>query len=331
MQARFFRIKMVFTRMSHRPDVKTYELYNAYINSELSLNEIARQYGMTATSVRKRFIKDGLKLRSRVDTRKIKLDQAILYDLYISKQLTTREIANYFNCSPTIVCVHLKNMGIIRTSAESKSINNPDYSTWSDSLVEKARSLLIQTRSVKDVAEILGVKRKTLEAYNQNIFHIEVKLWTDDEQKLAKQTLKETLSYEETAQKLNSTYSAIQSMNLRHWHIQIPYSTNTFGTPAQDNNGNWYRSKFEAKIANWFISHNIEFENEVKISDIYKWRVDFKVADIFIEADGLGNNRPNCYNYEESDKIRFMHENNIKLIILTPETWESLLEANLHM
>lgn len=317
--------------MPYRPDVKTSEIYNSYINSKSSLDEIAKQYGMTATSIRKRFIKDGLKPRSRVDTRKIKLDMPILYDLYISKQLTTCEIANYFNCSPTTICKHLKSMGIIRTSAETKSINNPDYNTWSDFLVEKAKNLLIQIRSIKDVAEILGVKRKTLEAYNQNKFHIEVKLWTDDEHKIAKQILKETLSYEKTAKKLNSTYSAIQSMNLRHWHIQIPYSANTFGTPAQDNNNNWYRSKFEAKVADWFISHNIEFENEVKISDIHKWRVDFKVKDIFIEVDGLGNNRPNCDNYEKTEKIKFLRANNMKLIILTQENWEDLLESNLIM
>ena len=120
-------------------------------------------------------------------------------------------------------------------------------------------------------------------------------------------------------------YGTYTKALLKFGYNYIPKSQwhNQKHTKGKD--GNFYKSKFEAGIANnlyQFLKDNkiISYEYEKIVCEDRKWTCDFYILisnnnAIWLEADGMGKNRKDPYN-EYNEKIEFYKNNNYMYAIL---------------
>lgn len=105
-----------------------------YVNDQLSTNEIAQKFSCAHGTVAYWLGKEGV-IRTRSEGAKIALvksksprvkvrekDLPLIKDLYLNKKLSSMEIAEKFNCSPTNIQSYLKRMGCTRSMSEANKI-----------------------------------------------------------------------------------------------------------------------------------------------------------------------------------------------------------------
>jgi len=128
------------------------ELENLYLKKKLSQSEIAKMYGCNRSVIINRLKKYDIKMRTQAEISdlrfKINIPKHKLKNLYTNQRLSSVNIANLYNCDPTIIRRLLKKHKIkIRTKTESRklfyNINIPKKKLGKLYLKEKLSSVEI--------------------------------------------------------------------------------------------------------------------------------------------------------------------------------------------
>lgn len=136
------------------------------------------------------------------------------------------------------------------------------------------------------------------------------------------------MDYDKVAKILGITVDSLSSKNWRDLNIDLSDNSNVFGIPTVADDGNKYRSKFEASIANFLVKHSISFEYEKRVCNSKRWTCDFIIGDLWIEADGLGKFRKDAKDKlytDGNEKIQYYKDNNYNYIILKRNSWKKKL------
>ena len=311
--------------------VETSEMYNYYISENISLEKAAERFGIRASSLRKRFIKDGFKCKTRNQTRGVSIDFEELTKLYVLENKSIDELAKHFNISRGSIWNRLKELKINKSPEEAKSLRSDNYVLWTEKLTNEVKESLLETRSIKLTADIFGLSANSISEKNLHEWYINIQ-WTKNEKENIKKRLEETKSYTIVAKEFNTTEQSISCLNWSNWKIDLSENSNLFGTPTIAKDGNKYRSKIEAEVANFLIHNNVNFIYEAKICNERRWKCDFLVNDLYIELDGLGKFRVdtgkvNLNSYLE--KLQYYKDNNIKHLILYRSGWKEKLQEAL--
>ena len=91
----------------------------------------------------------------------IQIDRDVLYDLYITQNLSIKQIANMYNAGKTTIQSKLVKYGIVKDKKEiSKTIHKYDkYNTNKYTIYDL---YIVQNKSIEEVAKILDISRSTL-------------------------------------------------------------------------------------------------------------------------------------------------------------------------
>ncbi len=105
-------------------DRRTFELPTEAIRlyeSGLTLRRVAERFGISATTLRERLAKAGIRLRRRTVTYARLADRTWLEDQYRVKGVSAKEIAVRVGCSVLTVHYHLRRHGIPRKRKRTRS------------------------------------------------------------------------------------------------------------------------------------------------------------------------------------------------------------------
>ena len=122
-------------------------------------------------------------------------------------------------------------------------------------------------------------------------------------------------------QRFGSWVKAMHKLGFSDYEIQSIYKNQIY---VKGKDGIIYKSNFESKIANLLfqmkLNHEIKsYEYEKKVCKEKNWTCDFLVKkdnnEIWVEADGMGENRKNPYNINNA-KIEYYRKNNMNYYII---------------
>lgn len=278
-----------------------------YLDENMTYQEIASRYGVSAAGVRKWAIKYGIKSKKRPGaTRKVPVSDEALVNHYISEKMTLEEIGEKYGVS------HVTVGRILRTNGVS-SRTAVDYAETLDKDVLE-HFYLLEKLTCEEIAVKLG-KTKRVVYRNIKLYGIPTRpacnsLGKPCNKNVAKkisQALKGKSKSEEHRKKLSLSKSGVNNPN--------------FGKPSRHAKRCWYicpngstvsmRSNWEVAYAEWLNQNNIQWEYEPKtfiLNDGSAYTPDFylNATDEFIEVKGwftddhknrvakFRNANPNC-------------------------------------
>jgi hypothetical protein len=307
---------------------KAKEIHAYYMSNNISLEVAGQKYGYTPSGLIKAFKKYDLPRKGRNSTRERRIDKGELARLYLEEEYSTLELAAHFNVAHGTITNRLLELGISRSQRESLALRN-GFCYWTPELEVKVRESLVQTRSYVETGKLFGLKRFTIENKNLSEWRIPIHRWTPELSCKGKALLEKLRDYDAVAKELGIPRESVALKNNRSWRIDMLDNCKLYGVPTVGLDGFKYRSKLEAKVANFLLEHNIKYENEVRVTPDRKWRADFKVGEIYIEVDGLGVQR--CEHREElnydagNEKILYYKANNLPYVILHPRKYKKQL------
>ncbi len=315
-------------------DNETAQMYAEY-SSGLSMNKLGAKYGMSPTSIRKRFLKRGYKRRNLKEINKARaMDIPIdkIKELYIDNKLSSEKIADIFGCSRTLIANKILEAGFNRTPQESISYSKPNYTYWSREFTDAVGADLEHTKCLVETAAKFNITADALQIKNKATWNIQVQYWSEENTRMAKELLELHRDYSTVANILNISERALIDKNFSALHVDLTDNCNLFGIPTAAKDGRKYRSKIEAEVADYLFDNGITFDYEVQVCPERRWKCDFKIGDLWIELDGLASFRHVTGDkpYDSGNpKIAYYKENNFHYLILKRSGWKKDLAAAL--
>ena len=301
-------------------------MHKYYMDNSVSLVDAGKHFGISASALRKRFVKNNLSTKTRNATRQVDLNCRVLKSLYCDNW-SIDELAKHFNCATGTIWNRLISLGINRKSEESKSLREENYTLWTNEIEIEVKKILRSTGSLIKTAKITGLPVGTIEFKNKS-WGIQIGFWNNNTASRGKKLLEEHMDYDKVAKILGITQNSLISKNHRSWKVDLSSNSTLLGIPTVANDGSKYRSKFEASIVNFLVSKDILFEYEKRVCKNKLWTCDFVIGDIWIEADGLCEWRTKLgqKSYSgEHEKIKYYKDHNFNYVILKRSGWKKKL------
>lgn len=313
----------------NKVDVSTDDIISLY-ESGLSLKDIGDKFNITASAVRKRLLSKNYKLRKRNDSKKILLPMDKIIKLY-QEGKSIQDIAKELGFKKSLIGKAIKQLGLSRSPQESKSIKSANYTNWTDELDATVKNHLEASRSLVDTAKYFNLSPNALQFRNKTKWRINLSFWNKETERTTIKLLEKYRDYDIVSKLLGITRFSLESKN-RELGVDLSDNSNLFGIPTVANDGNKYRSKIEAQVANYLIENNITFEYEVRVCKDRRWKCDFKIGSLWIELDGLGPYRRLTGDapYDKLNaKIEHYKSNSMDYLILPKHGWRPILAARL--
>lgn len=316
-----------------RRDLDTKEMHTYYMSNNIGLVAAAKRFGITATSLAKRFKKANLPTKTRNQTREVAIDKDKLAQLYLINNLSIDELSNYFKCSRGTIWSNLCLLGINKSPEKAKSDRYDNYNLWTEEFTNKVKRVFEETKCIAETSKITGANEETIREKNKE-WGIEVNFWNNKNTTKAKRLLEAHRDYDEVAKALGISKSSLACKNYRDWNIDLSDNSSLFGIPTVASDGNKYRSKLESYVADFLFANNIDYEYEKVVCDNRRWTCDFVVGDLWIEVDGLEDRRlaTDGSTYSgNNEKIKHYKENGYRFIILNKANWKKQLKSALDL
>lgn len=147
--------------------IDTIEAHKYYMSNNISLNEAGKKFGMTGSSLRKRFVKNNLPTKSRNETRKRCISEFVLKDMYIRRNLSIVEMAKILGVSHGTIHNRISEIGLNKSSQKSKSDRYENYDIWTDEEDNIGKELLLETMDYYIVSERLNRSIGSIENRNR--------------------------------------------------------------------------------------------------------------------------------------------------------------------
>ena len=205
-------------------------------------------------------------------------DRKKIIKLYKSGK-SAQQVADKMNADKKTILNLLRREGLIRTAAESKTLDLPK-----DEIVRLyVEDGLSAGRIAKQFRTDAHIILNRLRAWNVEIVknrkplqkHIDI----DEIAKMYTSGM--------TAETIAAEMNVSQKTILRRLHSRGLVEPRTgMGIPHKTSNGEMVRSSFELLVANWLYDHGISYDYEPQIADT-RFMADFKVGDYFVEVCGM--------------------------------------------
>lgn len=260
------------------------------------------------------------------------IDTIEMYNYYMTNNVSIKQVSEKFKLSPSGIFKRFKKLNLKSKSRnDTRKIKVSNFTVqhmYLDrklSIEEISKITGVSNGSIGNIIKKLGISRTPADSKSAkyNTF-----VWTSDKDNLAKNLLIKYKNYSIVANILGCTQIALENRNQKIIKVSLIENKNLLGIPTRGRDGIIYSSKFEASIANMLYSLNINYATQVKVCKDKQWTCDFLVNDLWIEADGLSNNRNNIgeINYLEGNpKIEYYKSNSYKFFIITPYKWKTVL------
>lgn len=308
-------------------NLDTFEMHKYYMSRNTSLAATGKHFGIHGTSLRKRFIKANLPRKSRNATREVYIDDENLKHLYLVKNHSMEELSKILDCARGTIWNRICDLGINMSGAEKSSRNN-NRTWWSEKFTNYVKGVLSETKSLIDTAKITGASVDTMGLKNKE-WGIQVGCWSNKNTKKAKALLIEHMDYDKVAEILGVSVSSLKSKNYRDLRVDLSSNSNLFGIRTVGKDGRRYMSKLESYVANFLFDNQIAYEYEVRVCKSRLWTCDFKIGDLWLEVDGLGEYRKHTgfNNYsDKNEKIEYYKAEKFNYVVLGKFTWKTQLE-----
>jgi len=139
------------------------ELVELYCNQEKSMFYIAKQYGVSPTTIGDRLKKYDIKIRPlKKDAMNQLITREVLLDLYCNKKLTQKEIASQYRTSIWVIQYLIQNMQIPKKPVASKKIRNPREKTGHITKEQLEDMYWRRGMTQKAIAKELGLSEGTV-------------------------------------------------------------------------------------------------------------------------------------------------------------------------
>ena len=141
--------------IQYHPELTKELLYQMYITEEKSVDKISNETHIGRGIIKRALRRHGIPLRNK-NYKKLPLNREILEELHIQQKKTEKEIAEMYDCSVSGISRLLRKLCV----SNRKGCKRIQWSTDYDELY---RLLIIENKTIKDVATHFGVSTSTLQ------------------------------------------------------------------------------------------------------------------------------------------------------------------------
>lgn len=224
-------------------------------------------------------------------------DRKKIIKLYKSGK-SAQQVADKMNADKKTILHLLRQEGVIRTAAKSKTLDLPK-----DEIV---RLYAEDGLSAGKIAKQFGTDAHTilsrLRSWDVEIIKNRKPLQKHIDVDVIAKMYASGMTTKTIADEISVSPSVIQR-RLRSRGLIEPRTG--MGIPHKTFNGEMVRSSFELFVANWLYDHVISYDYEPQIADT-RFMADFKVGDYFIEVCGMHGMDNDRFGYD--DRLRQKEE-----------------------
>ena len=247
-------------------------------------------------------------------------DRKKIIRLYKSGK-SAQQVADRMNADKKTILHLLRQEGVIRTAAKSKTLDLPQ-----DEIV---RLYVEDGLSAREIGKQFGTDTHTILS--------RLRSWDVDIVKI-RQPLLHEINIDEIAEMYANgmtTETIADAMNVSPSVIQRRLNSRGLieprtgmGIPHESLNGEMVRSSFELSVANWLYDHDISYDYEPQIGGT-RFMADFKVGDYFIEVCGMYGMDNDRFGYDDRlrQKEELYERHGLDYVLLFPS---AINDADLH-